>query len=128
MDWIIVTNNIEVMKEYGEFRQVIYLEGKSYLDLLYVVRDKVHSGHRLLTHVLSGSVKPNETPYKSVIVSQERSDLDLASLSIIESSIEVYMKFEHSSNNPKWTPSHLKDFRTIDLSLIKNAIVNSQLI
>lgn len=128
MDWFIVTNNVEVKNEYGTGGKVIYLEDKMYIDVLHYVRDKVHMGHRLLTHVLSGSVKPNETPYKSVLVSREQCEMDLDSLSIIESSIQVYMKFEHTKNNPKWTQNHLKDFRTIDLSLIKSAIVNSQLL
>ena len=128
MNWIIVTNNIDVKNMYDDLDKVIYLEDKSYIDVLYDVRDKIHLGHRLLTHVLSGSVKPNETPFKSVILSKMKSELDLDSLYIVESSIQAYMKFEHTIKNPKWTESHLKDFRTIDLSLIKSAIVNSQLI
>ena len=34
----------------------------SYRQVLCMVRDAIHQGHRLLTHPLSGSVKPGETP------------------------------------------------------------------
>jgi hypothetical protein len=36
--------------------------------VLLTVRDHIHSGARLLTHPQAGSVKPYETPYRSVLV------------------------------------------------------------
>lgn len=127
MRGIIVTNNIDVKNEFDQLCNVIFLENKNYIDVLIFVRDKIHMGHQLLTHVLSGSIKPNETPYKSILITQTSHKMDMKSLHIVESSIQVYNKFEHSIENPKWTEKHLKDFRVIDLSLIKNAIENAQI-
>ena len=73
-----------------------FVEG-SYRDVLIAVRDKIHKGHRLLSHPLSGSVKPNETPYKSVIISRNSAGMDLDSLKIIEDSIAAYDKFMQNS-------------------------------
>lgn len=83
-----------------------------------MVRDYIHKGHRLLTHPLSGSVKPKETPYKSIIISQSATALDIKSLSIIEESIACYHRFCERE-----IPEHThKDFMEIDCSLIMNAM------
>ena len=68
--FIIITNNSMVRDELSANYQVEY-EDISYEDVLRKVRDRVYAGHKLLTHPLSGSVKPNETPYKSVMISTE---------------------------------------------------------
>ena len=64
--FLIITNNTLVKEKLGENYHVEY-EDLSYEDTLRKVRDRVYLGHKLLTHPLSGSVKPNETPYKSVM-------------------------------------------------------------
>jgi hypothetical protein len=117
--------------------------------VLVYVRDKIHKGHKLLTHPLSGSIKPNESPYKSVLISgntkcggtqpdgtqsgntkpnttqsggtQQSSiqqNTDLQSINIIEECILTAQKFP-----PKEIPEkYLHDLRTVDLSLIRNAL------
>ena len=79
MDFIIITNNPRVQREYGDKYCIAYQEC-SFDEILYTVRDKVHKGHKLLTHPLSGSVKPNETPYKSIMISVDRGPMDNDSL------------------------------------------------
>ena len=78
--------------------------------------------YHLLTHPLSGSIKPNETPYKSIAVKKEK-DLDLLSLELISNAIEVYNKLQKDLKTPLWTKSILEDFMVIDLDLIKNALL-----
>ena len=63
--YMVITNNPLVRSRLDDTHEVIYLE-LSYEELLKVVRDRIYEGHRLLTHPLSGSVKPKETPYKSI--------------------------------------------------------------
>lgn len=72
MDNIIVTNNKLVFEKYKDLYHIVYDESFTYLDVLEYVRDKVHEGHLLTTHPLSGSIKPNETPYKTVMISKKR--------------------------------------------------------
>lgn len=119
---ILITNNEYVYVKYKDEFEIIYREEFTYLDVLEYVRDKVHNGHELLTHPLSGSVKPNETPYKTIMISDKKDVLDFNSLKIIEDSIETFKKFRNNKTTPNWPESILDDFRVIDLSLIDNAI------
>lgn len=122
MDSIIITNNKLVYEKYKDLYEIIYDENYTYLNVLEYVRDKVHEGHLLTTHPLSGSIKPNETPYKTVMVSKNKGTLDYDSLSIIENSIATAKKFISNKPTPNWPERILDDFRVIDLSLIENVI------
>ena len=119
---IIISNNLKV-KEFFEKEQIelLYTDG-DYKEVLYTVRDRVQLNYHLLTHPLSGSIKPNETPYKSIAVKKEK-DLDLLSLELISNAIEVYNKLQKDLKTPLWTKSILEDFMVIDLDLIKNALL-----
>lgn len=122
MDNIIITNNKHVYEKFSDKFEIVYKEDFTYLDVLGYVRDKVHEGHKLTTHPLSGSIKPNETPYKTIMISKKKENLDYDSLTIIEDSIATAKKFISNKPTPNWTESILDDFRVIDLSLIENVI------
>lgn len=117
---IIITNNPLVKEKYSENFSVEYYD-LGFLGILEVVRDKIHLGYKLLTHPLSSSVKPNETPYKTVIVSTGEK-LDEDSLLIIENSILTAKKLIKYTGLPKWKKSILEDFQVVDLSVIEGAI------
>lgn len=119
---ILITNNKLVYENYMDKLEVIYDEEMDYISILEAVRDKVHQGYQLLTHPLSGSVKPNETPYKSILLSSKKSDLDTSGLRILEESIMTARKFLNNKQTPDWTERILDDFRVIDFSLISNVI------
>ena len=119
---IIITNNKYVYEKYKDNFEVNFDENFTYLDVLEYVRDRVHEGHELTTHPLSGSVKPNETPYKTIMISDEKGVIDFNSLKIIEDSIATAKKFTNNMPTPNWPESILDDFRVIDLSLIENVI------
>ncbi len=124
MDFIIITNNPRVRDAYGARYCVLYKEC-SFDEVLYTVRDEVQKGHRLLTHPLSGSVKPNETPYKSIMISVDAGRLDEDSEKMIENAIVVATsgKFEKYRQRQKiLTEEILADFRMIDYFLITGAI------
>lgn len=93
----------------------------SVLDLLIKVRDYVHLGHRLLTHPLSGSLKPGKIPYKTVIMGCAKNGLDQASLQYVESSLEAHMKTEPllACN---WSEKILEDYARVDLSHLEAAL------
>ena len=120
---IILTNNPDVAQTFQD-RNVLWVEG-SYRDVLIEARDLIHQGCRLLTHPLMGSLKPNETPYRSVAVSSEQGGLDMDSLLLIENAIETFDKFAQVTRPDRGvnTPERmLADFRMIDLSLIESAL------
>jgi hypothetical protein len=119
---MIITNNKRVYDKFKDMIEIIYLENYKYLDILFFVRDKIHEGHKLLTHPLSGSIKPNETPFRSIMISKETGDFDTQGLLIIEESILTAQKFINNKPTPNWTEKVLDDFRVIDLSIMENVI------
>jgi len=123
---ILITNNKRVAETFGDAIDLLFMPEKTYQEILLFVRDMVHKGHKLLSHPLSGSVKPNETPFKSILISKKKEALDYDSLLIIEDSISTVNKFNNDKITPKWTESIADDFRVIDLSLIKGAIDGTQ--
>ncbi|GEM_PF-39400 len=119
----IVTNNPMSKSSFEDKYVVEYIEVGSQMDVLKKARNYVHMGNRLLTHPLMGSVKPNETPYKTICISKKvEKGVDLSSLEIIESAIATTEKFIRDFNTPKWSEKILLDFQVIDLDLIAHAI------
>lgn len=118
---IVVTNNPKV-KEFCEQIgfELIYIDG-GYRKVLEELRDKIHINYHLLTHPLSGSIKPNETPYKSVAISKEKT-FDMFSLELITNALDVYDRLQKDLKTPLWSDRILDDFMVIDLDLIKNAL------
>jgi len=119
---IIVTNNPMSKEKFENKYKVVLIEG-TMMDILKKVRDNIHEGHKLLTHPLMSSIKPNETPYRTVCISKEKlSKVDLQSLSIIEESIMTTEKFLNDFKTPQWNEKILLDFQLIDSDLIYHAI------
>ena len=121
--FMIITNNTLVKEKLGDDYHVEY-EDLSFEDTLKKVRDKIYQGHKLLTHPLSGSVKPNETPYKSVMISEKPEGLDAQAMKIIESAIQSCGKFQFKSD--KYRPEVYDDFRLIDCTLIESALPSAE--
>ncbi|SET79617.1 hypothetical protein SAMN05660297_03535 [Natronincola peptidivorans] len=118
---VIVTNNPKVIESYKELCKIVFIEGE-YMDVLIAVRDYIHKGHELLTHPLSGSIKPNETPYKSALISSDVGQMNISSTTIIEDSILTAKKFIENKKTPLWTESILEDFSEIDFRLLESAM------
>lgn len=123
--YYIISNNPKVLDNYKNNLRVKFCNC-DYLEVLYEVRKEIHLGSKLLTHPLSGSMKPNQTPYRSIILSHvDNSDnkIDYDSLVIIENSIESALKFMKYKKTPIWKDNIKKDFQTVDLSFISNCII-----
>ena len=114
---ILVTNNPLVTDRHGDKYNVVFLD-TDIPGVLTHVRDLVHKGHRMMTHPLSGSVKPNETVYKTVLLSAVANKTDTQSVIIIEDCIMTVKKF-----TPRQIPEqYIYDMQVIDLSLIESAL------
>lgn len=117
---MIITNNDWVYNKFKDKYNVLFIDG-SYRDVLIKVRDKIQVGHELLTHPLSSSLKPNETPYKSVIISEKEGKLNYDSVYIIENSIIVFDKF-NKDKLINLTQRIIEDFKLIDLTVLESAL------
>ena len=113
---IIITNNPMVREKCQGLNLEFY--DTDCLGVFKVVRDRIHLGHSLLTHPLSGSVKPWQTPYKTVIITAEKGALDENALHIIEESIQTCVKLRTSAVKTEWSKKTLADFQLIDYNLI----------
>lgn len=125
MQRTIITNNPLVLERAKDVLPVEFLEAYGYFEVLNQVRLRIHSGYTLETHPLSGSVKPNETPYKSVIVKApqtERPPVEFQSLQLIEAAIETWNKFQVVHALPDWPDRVLRDFQVVDWNLLYSAL------
>ena len=121
MSCIIITNNPKIFEEVkSKNAEIIYMSDSDFMEVLYKVRDFIHLGYELLTHPIVSSIKPYETPYKSVAVSKS-TDLDLYSLELIENSIEFTRNFLDKPRR-KLTQEIDNDFRLIDYNLVIGAL------
>lgn len=118
----IVTNNDYVRDKYKDDFDMIYVDKvDNYTGVLLKARDLIHGGYKLLTHPLSGSVKPNETPFKTIIL-EKGTGLDQDGLIIIEESIATINKFLNIEKTPDYNERVIDDCKVIDLSIIDNTI------
>ena len=116
-----VTNNPRVYDKYKDETHVILL--KKYEEVLLKVRDLVYDRHVLLTHPQASSLKPNQTPYRSVVVYPQGEDDNMKDIMLIEKCIETYRQWQDIAPTPeKYADNVAYDFQTIDLSVIDNII------
>ena len=117
--YTIVTNNPGVAARWAHASE--WVDGGA-RGVLLRVRGLVHLGHRLLTHPLAGSVKPNESPYRSVIVSQHPdTTIDFDSLRIIEGALAVVDRLGPLRYRTI-SPHVDADFQLIDCALMESAV------
>lgn len=119
MKFQILTNNPYVREQYGDSFKVVYLD-ISIKEIMEKARDMCLEGYQLLTHPLSGSVKPGETPYKSILMSLHKGSADTEGLKIVMSAREVCDKFDGMEKH--WNKSVLDDFQLVDYTLISSGI------
>ena len=118
---LIVSNNKLVNENLSTHVEVLFSE-VTLLQTMEMARDLIHKGYILLTHPLSGSIKPNDTPYKSIALEKRLGPVDFWSLEIIEQSIARVKSLLEQRPVPDWPEKCLEDFRVIDLDLIRNAL------
>lgn len=116
----LITNNPKFIEENLKDIEIEYLD-VSYIDILRKVRDYVHENWEIVTHHLYGSVKPNETIYRTIVI-KENNSLDITSVNLISDAVLTFKKFRNNREVPQWTDRVKDDFSVIDHDLIINAI------
>ena len=116
---LIVTNNPLVKEKIGESYNIDFIDG-GIQDVMEKLRDMIHKGSKLLTHPLSGSVKPGQTPYKSVMIHVVEGNVDAVSLLMIEDAIDNCKKFVKRVD--EFREGTDEDKRFIDFTLISSGI------
>ena len=119
-DFLILTNNPLVFTCMSDRFRIVFSPELTYREILVKARDLVYIGHTLYTHPLSGSVKPNETPYKSVVVSRVPHVFSPEQAEIISNSIAAFDKFTPRSR--VLSEQVQGDFQLIDYTLLAGAV------
>lgn len=118
---VLVTNNNRVYEKYKDTMNVLYMQ--SYEEVLVKVRDLVYDRHVLLTHPQASSLKPNQTPYRSVIVYPKGKEDNTDDILLIEKCLETYVQWQKIAPTPqKYEDRVAEDFKTIDLSVIDHVV------
>ena len=116
-NFFILSNNPRVAEKYPALTRFSQADVEG---VFTAGRDEVHLGGVLINHPLSGSVKPNESPYKSLVISARRGPVDEKSLALIEGALAVLYKL--GIKNRSYPQRVLDDFEAIDLDLLDSAI------
>lgn len=114
MSYQIITNNPNIK----EYTKINFVEG-SFEDVLLRVRDLVHSGYGLISHPLGASLRMFFSPYRSIIVSDEKEKTNEMHVQTIENSIENYRK-HMKERNPDI--ANKDDYALIDGELLKSSM------
>ncbi len=116
----IITNNPLVNTVLSEWYKVEFYEDASYRDILVMVRDMVYNGYELKTHPMAGSVKPNETMYKSIVVGTDLIGTNLEHCNLMMNALITCDKFKPLG--VQYSDYHIRDFQLIDYTLLCGAL------
>ena len=117
--YLIVTNNPMAAKEFAGQGEVRLYPEDTYREILVRARDLVYIGHRLCNHPLYGSLRPHETPYRTVVLSDRPQTPDEEECLIMPETITRIDTFT-PPDRAKMPQRILEDYQMIDCSLVRN--------
>lgn len=126
MAMILLTNNPLVAEKLQTETQIVFDVSLDYMGILKEARNRIHQGAVLLTHPLSGSIKPSETPFKSILLKEGGKQLDASSLQIIEDALVLAQRMIDQARNRTWTDKIIGDFQLIDYDLIRHGLEHAK--
>lgn len=118
---ILVTNNDRAAQKWcGSVQEVIMID--SYEEVLEKTRDLIHTKHKLLTHPQASSLKPNQTPYRTILLYNEAGENQMEDIRLIEAAIDAFRKWSEVKKVPEYSDKIAYDYKTIDISMIENVL------
>ena len=127
---VLVTNNLKALEKYKDHPSigVEFIDG-GYYEVLVAARDRIYAGWHLLSHPQASNLKPNQCPYKTIMISEHiQADDHLRDFEYIEMVFEAYRKHMNGSTQlPVWTEKCSRDFMTVDLDIVESAFNSSML-
>lgn len=121
MEFIIITNNPKIYNFYKETDEIIFLKGKTLLQLLEEINNYVIKGHKILSDPIVSHIENSSNPFKTILISKYPAENNMSSLDIIGGVLQIAEKLP--APLPLTTDENiLEEFRFIDLNLIINSI------
>jgi hypothetical protein len=127
-DVVLITNNF-CFQQLVDLSRLQYLCGTP-LDVLTAARDAIHMGSELLTHPLYGNLRPNQQPFRSILLrnfTQNERNFGkaayLESISRIEEAVLLYRGYGNRLLDPKQLPPSLReDHAFVDTELMRESL------
>jgi len=116
---LIITNN-QLVKDLADYEHC-WVEGGC-KEVIIQAYNKVALGHQLISHPLAGSVKPNQNPYKSILVSKRPGEVDQSALKLIENCLNKTEEFMENKFQIDLSASFWHDLQLVDQDLILSAL------
>jgi hypothetical protein len=125
-DVVLITNNPGLQQSIVS-SGLAFVAGTS-LNVLTAARDAVHLGGFLLTHPLYGNLRPNQQPFRSVLI-QKGTTFDfnsaacLESLSMIEEAVLLYQGYGNRLPRGDGLPEAARhDYAFVDFELMRESL------
>lgn len=120
---LIITNN-PMVKELVDVENC-WIEG----DCQEVIRqtyNRVALGHQLITHPLAGSIKPNQNPYKSILISKLPGEVDIAGLKLVGNCLRKTEELMENKIQIDLKVAYGHDLQLVDQDLVLSALHSIQ--
>lgn len=115
---LIITNN-PMVQNINDI-EILMLGNNKQNQIYYEVLNYISQGHSLLSHPLAGSLKPNQNPYRSILVSKEARQFRKEDYMIIENCLGKVETFTLESFASQ--PELKEEWQMIDYQLLNSAI------
>ena len=122
MEFIIITNNPKVYNFYKETDEIIFLKGKTLLQLLEEINNYVIKGHKILSDPIVSHIENSSNPFKTILISKYPAENNMSSLDIIGGVLQIAEKLPAPLPLLTTDENNLEEFSFIDLNLIINSI------
>ncbi|MBO4880813.1 MAG: GrdX family protein [Firmicutes bacterium] len=117
----IFSNNVDIEDLVPSAFSFYLLPDAPARDVLTAARDRIHLGAKLLAHPMAGRLRPNETPYRTVVLEEGgEGALDLPSFGIIEYCLAEEDKY--AAMRRKYDEALLPDLRFIDCEIFQSVL------
>ncbi|MEG1641778.1 MAG: GrdX family protein [Synergistaceae bacterium] len=117
-----ITNNSDLKECVSDIE---YIDG-TIIDVIKKARDLVHMGWSLASNPLYGNLKPNQQPYRTIVLTKEKTDknlkLNVESLTYLEQAIRIYENAPVLVKPGQLKPESEADFRYLDFNLLEETL------
>ena len=127
-DVVLVTNN-PCFQQSIDSPRLLLLSGTS-LDVLITARDAIHVGSELLTHPLYGNLRPDQQPFRSILLRNLALNehffgtaFYFESVSTIEEAVLLYRSYGNRLLTPGRLPCQTReDYAFVDSELMRESL------
>lgn len=122
-DLLVVTNNPLVRRQIDI--ETCWIEGDCQ-EVIRQVYNRVAMGHLLVSHPLAGSIKPNQNPYKSILITKITGEVDMEGLKLTENCLRKAEELMENKIRIDLQAAYEYDLQLVDQGLIRSALQSIQ--